>query len=226
MVHILLAEDDPAIAEPLARALAREGHEVSVFNTGQAALDASARTDLAILDLSLPDLDGLALAQGLRSQSPCPPILVMTARADDLEQGTGADNGADDYITKPFQLAEMLARVRTLLRRTGAISSAPNEVVALDIRLDIARRRVFRGEQELHLTANEFDLLAALMRQAGQVAARSELLAEVWPSAQDNAGKTLDRHISWLRRKLGDDVASPHYISTIPGAGFRFEKHH
>ena len=225
MVQILLAEDDLAIAEPLARALTREGYEVSVHDTGQSVLDAPAGADLMILDLGLPDLDGLEVARSLRSRSLSPPILILTARADEVDLVVGLDAGADDYVTKPFRLAELLARVRALLRRAGTDMTGSDEMAVQDVRLDLAARRAFRGEREMHLTAKEFDLLGALMRQAGQVASRGTLMREVWGSDENSSTKTLDMHISWLRRKLEDDAAAPRYISTVRGLGFRFEDH-
>ncbi|MDR2114152.1 MAG: response regulator transcription factor [Bifidobacteriaceae bacterium] len=223
MARIYLAEDDSAIAEPLARALGREGYEVSVFGTGQEVLDAPTGADLVILDLGLPDMDGLDVARALRSRSKLPPILILTARADEVDLVVGLDAGADDYVTKPFRLAELLARVRALLRRSGAEGPQGDELRSQDIRLDVAAHRAFHGQRELHLTAKEFDLLKALVREAGSVVSRDALMREVWGPDPSGSTKTLDMHISWLRRKLGDDAASPRYISTVRGMGFRFE---
>jgi DNA-binding response OmpR family regulator len=223
MARIQLAEDDTAIADPLARALTREGYDVSVFGMGQQVLEAAPGADLVILDLGLPDMDGLDVARALRSRGPLPPILILTARADEVDLVVGLDAGADDYVTKPFRLAELLARVRALLRRSGGDGVAGDELKAQDVRLDVAAHRTFHADRELHLTAKEFDLLQALVREAGSVVSREELMREVWGSDPSGSTKTLDMHVSWLRRKLGDDAASPRYISTVRGMGFRFE---
>ncbi|MDR1394177.1 MAG: response regulator transcription factor [Bifidobacteriaceae bacterium] len=223
MARIQLAEDDTAIAAPLARALTREGYDVSVFGRGQDVLDASDEADLVILDLGLPDMDGLEVARTLRMQGPQPPILILTARADEVDLVVGLDAGADDYVTKPFRLAELLARVRALLRRSGGDGYGFEDLNAQDVRIDAAAHRAFHGEHELHLTAKEFDLLHALVHNAGSVVSREDLMRQVWGGDPYGSTKTLDMHISWLRRKLGDDAAAPRYISTVRGMGFRFE---
>src|SRR6186997_1476372 len=134
MTHVLLAEDDPAIAEPLARALGREGYDVHVQGTGQGAIDAAAAADLVVLDLGLPDMDGLDVARAIRNQGLTTPVLVLTARADEVDLVVGLDAGADDYVTKPFRLAELLARVRALLRRAGNDGEDLDEIVAQDVK--------------------------------------------------------------------------------------------
>jgi DNA-binding response OmpR family regulator len=223
MTRVLLAEDDPAIAEPLARALGREGYDVVVQGTGQGAIDSAADADVVILDLGLPDMDGLDVARWIRGQGLTTPVLVLTARADEVDLVVGLDAGADDYVTKPFRLAELLARVRALLRRTQADVGDEEELVAQDVRMDLAAHRAFQGDRELHLTAKEFDLLRALLKGAGSVVERDTLMRQVWDSDPSGSTKTLDMHVSWLRRKLGDDANSPRYISTVRGMGFRFE---
>ena len=223
MTQVLLAEDDPAIAEPLARALGREGYDVTVQGTGQGAIDSAPGADLVILDLGLPDIDGLEVARWIRNQGLTIPILVLTARADEVDLVVGLDAGADDYVTKPFRLAELLARVRALLRRSHSDGTEEDEVVAQDVRMDLAAHRAFQGDRELHLTAKEYDLLRVLVRDAGSVVARESLMREVWDSDPTGSTKTLDMHVSWLRRKLGDDANAPRYISTVRGMGFRFE---
>lgn len=223
MTRVLLAEDDPTIAEPLARALGREGYDVVVQGTGQGAIDGVPGADLVILDLGLPDMDGLDVARWIRGRGLTTPILVLTARADEVDLVVGLDAGADDYVTKPFRLAELLARVRALLRRSQADGGEEESLSAQDVRMDLAAHRAFQGERELHLTAKEFELLRVLVREAGAVVSRDQLMREVWDSDPSGSTKTLDMHVSWLRRKLGDDANDPHYISTVRGMGFRFE---
>lgn len=223
MINVLLVEDDPAIAEPLARALGREGYSVRAHGTGQGALDDLHGSDLVILDLGLPDMDGLDVARRVRSRGLTTPILILTARADEVDLVVGLDAGADDYVTKPFRLAELLARVRALLRRVGGDLTDEDELAAIDVKVDVGAHRAFQGKRELQLTAKEFELLRVLVREAGSVVGRETLMREVWGSDPSGSTKTLDMHVSWLRRKLGDDANDPRYITTVRGMGFRFE---
>ena len=222
MTTVLLVEDDPAISEPLARALGREGYEVRSHGTGRGALSDIAGADLVVLDLGLPDMDGLDVAREIRSQGSSLPILVLTARTDEVDMVVGLDAGADDYVTKPFRLAELLARVRALLRRAGS-EFQDDTLEVQDIKIDVSAHRAFQDGRELQLTAKEFDLLRILVKEAGNVVPRQVIMQEVWGSDPAGSTKTLDMHISWLRRKLGDDAAYPYYISTVRGMGFRFE---
>lgn len=222
MTTVLLVEDDPAISEPLARALGREGYEVRAHGTGRGALGEIIGADLVILDLGLPDMDGLDVAREIRSQGSSVPIVVLTARTDEVDMVVGLDAGADDYVTKPFRLAELLARVRALLRRAGS-DFQDDTLEAQDIKIDVSAHRAFQDGRELQLTAKEFDLLRILIKEAGNVVPRQVIMQEVWGSDPASSTKTLDMHISWLRRKLGDDAAYPYYISTVRGMGFRFE---
>ena len=222
MTTVLVVEDDPAISEPLARALGREGYEVRSHGTGRGALGDIIGADLVVLDLGLPDIDGLDVAREIRSQGSSLPILVLTARTDEVDMVVGLDAGADDYVTKPFRLAELLARVRALLRRAGS-DFQDDTLEAQDIRIDVSAHRAFQDGRELQLTAKEFDLLRILIKEAGNVVSRQVIMQEVWGSDPAGSTKTLDMHISWLRRKLGDDAAYPYYISTVRGMGFRFE---
>jgi DNA-binding response OmpR family regulator len=219
MTRVLLAEDDLAISEPLARSLTREGYEVEVAEDGRAALEAAqGRIDLLILDLGLPVLDGLEVCRRLRATGSVVPVLILTARADEVDTVVGLDAGADDYVTKPFRLAELLARARALLRR-GNDPVPPHSPVKIDVQ---ARRVWFRGE-ELHLTVKEFDLFRILVREQGKVVTREQLMKEIWETPWFGSTKTLDMHISVLRRKIGDDASNPMYISTVRGLGFRFD---
>jgi DNA-binding response OmpR family regulator len=221
---VLLAEDDPAISEPLARALRREGYDVDVRADGRTALEgARDNPDLVVLDLGLPFIDGLEVCRRIRAMGKTVPVLILTARADEVDTVVGLDAGADDYVTKPFRLAELLARVRALLRR-GAVETQAQQPATHGVRIDVESHRAWMGDEELQLTAKEFDLLRVLVRDAGRVVTRDQLMREVWDTTWWSSTKTLDMHISWLRKKLGDDAANPRYIATVRGVGFRFEK--
>jgi len=217
VTRVLLVEDDRDIAEPLARALTREGYDVTAAGDGRVALNEvlDCPPDLIILDIGLPGMDGLDVCRHVRDVRPQVPILMLTARDGELETVAGLDAGADDYVTKPFRLSELLARIRAMLRR-----SAPPEVTAGGVRVDDASRRAWRGERELDLSPKEFDLLAMLVRDAGKVVTRERIMDEVWDVNWFGSTKTLDMHMSWLRRKLGD----PPLIATVRRVGFRFER--
>ncbi|GAB83304.1 response regulator transcription factor [Gordonia rubripertincta] len=225
MTNVLLAEDDAAIAEPLARALTREGYGCEVVSTGADALEKAldSRYELLILDLGLPVLDGLEVCRRVRAQRPALAVLMLTARTDEVDFVVGLDAGADDYVGKPFRLAELLARVRALLRRRQP-GDGDEVLEGGEIRLDARARRVLVNGQDLTLANREFDLLRFLMERAGEVVSREEILTEVWGSADLRSSKTLDMHISWLRRKIGDDRHNrPRHIVTVRGVGFRFD---
>ena len=223
MARVLLAEDDPAIAEPLSRALAREGYEVEVTPTGPQAVDRAEEFDLLVVDLSLPGISGQEVARQVRARGASVPILVLSGRADEIDELGAIGSSADDYVTKPFRLAELLARVRNLIRLGEAGTANGERLVAQDLTIDPRARKALRGDQELHLTHKEFDLLVALVRQAGTLVPQEDLMRYLWGNDPQGSPKTLETHVSWLRRKLGDDAAEPRYISTDPGVGFRFE---
>ncbi|WP_028057861.1 response regulator transcription factor [Candidatus Solirubrobacter pratensis] len=216
MARVLLVEDDRDIAEPLVRALAREGYDVSEAGDGMVALDAvlGAPPDLIILDIGLPGMSGLDVCRHVREARPQLPILVLTARDGEQDTIAGLDAGADDYVTKPFRVSVLLARVRAMLRRTP-----PAALVAGDVRVDGRARRAWRGDRELELSPKEFDLLALLVREAGRAVARDHIMQEVWDATWFGSTKTLDMHMSWLRRKLGE----PPLIATVRRVGFRLE---
>ena len=214
MTTVLLAEDDTGIAEPLSRALQREGHRVVRVGDGPAALHRAddGEVDLLVLDLGLPEMDGLDVCRRLRRTRPDLPVLMLTARADEVDFVVGLDAGADDYVAKPFRLAELLARVRALLRR-----SVPDVLEAAGVRMELSARRVLVEGEEVTLANKEFELLRVLLHRAGQVVSREEILREVWNAPELKTSKTLDMHMSWLRRKIGSAR-----IVTIRGVGFRF----
>ena len=221
MSRVLVAEDDPDISESLVRALGREGYDVTHVATGPAALSAAlgGQTDLLVLDLGLPGMDGLEVCRSLRRRGITLPVLVLTARTDEGDLVVGLDAGADDYVGKPFRIAELLARVRAQLRR--ASGGDPEVLSAAGITVDIPSRRVSVDGTELALTPKEYDLLVMLLRRAGTVVGRDELMREVWQTEWLGATKTLDMHVSTLRRKLGDAGSR---LTTVRGVGFRLEK--
>ncbi|CAM3157509.1 MULTISPECIES: response regulator transcription factor [Williamsia] len=223
MTEVLLAEDDDAIAAPLARALSREGYGCEVVTTGTAALEQarSGRFELLVLDLGLPEMDGLEVCRRIRAVRPNLAVLMLTARTDEVDFVVGLDAGADDYVGKPFRLAELLARVRALLRRKQSVDVV---IEAGDIHLDARGRRVLVSGQDTTLANREFDLLRYLMERGGEVVSREEILTEVWGTPDLLSSKTLDMHISWLRRKIGDDQPGrKKRIVTVRGVGFRFD---
>jgi DNA-binding response OmpR family regulator len=220
---ILLVEDDDGIARPLVAALQGSGYNVTRVSSGQQALANADGVDAVVLDLGLPDLDGVEVCRRLRRRAPQARVLMLTARTTEADVVVGLDAGADDYVTKPFRLAELLARLRALLRRTDGGVMEPSVLVAQDVRVDPAARRAWRGDQELDLTAKEFDVLRLLVEHAGRVVTRKQLLRDVWETTWGGSSKTVDMHLSWLRRKLGDAASDPRYITTVRGVGFRFE---
>jgi DNA-binding response OmpR family regulator len=219
---VLLAEDDEAIAAPLSRALGREGYDVTIEHTGPAALEQAldGAYDLLILDLGLPGMDGLEVCRQVRAHSSDLAVLMLTARTDEVDFVVGLDAGADDYVGKPFRLAELMARVRALLRRRGGGEDSVVEVGG--IRLEPAARRVMVNGAEIALANKEYELLRVLLEHAGQVVSRDTILAEVWGDVELRGSKTLDMHMSWLRRKIGDEgPAAERRIATVRGVGFR-----
>ena len=222
---ILLIEDEDAISEPLAAALAREGFDTLVAGTAARGLELfAARTpDLVLLDVMLPDGDGRDLLRRIRETSRTP-VVILTARGEEMDRVLGLELGADDYVTKPFSAAELAARIRAVLRRS-AEAAAPTEAVleAGDVRVDLDTHVATRAGEPLELTVKEFELLRVLLEHAGKVVKRDDLVHEVWDPAWFGSTKTLDVHVSALRKKLGDDPAAPRYIHTVRGVGFRFD---
>jgi DNA-binding response OmpR family regulator len=220
--RILVIEDDAAIASGLARVLDSQGYEVQRSATGGGGIAAAGeRTELVLLDLGLPDMDGLEVCRRLRRARPDLPILILTARDQELDVVAGLDAGADDYLVKPFKLSELLARVRAHLRRAaaGPAREAEEPLHAGHVSIDLAARRAWAHGEELALRPKELDLLALLVSEAGRVVTRERIMLEVWDTGWTGATKTLDTHVLTLRRKLGDPPA----ITTLRGVGYRFD---
>ncbi len=216
-VRLLVVEDDEGIAEPLVAGLTREGFDVQHVTTGAAAL-ATELPDVVLLDLRLPDMDGFDVCRALRAKSSLP-ILILSARTDETDRVLGLELGADDYIPKPYGLREVIARIRAVLRRASTASDVADLQQVGPITIDRRRRRVFVGDGELTLTAKEFDLLAVLAEDPGAVVQRQDLLERVWDMNWYGPSKTLDVHMSSLRRKLGN----PQLVETVRGVGFRLQ---
>ncbi len=225
--RVLFVEDEPSIYEPFSKALAREGFEPVLARTAARALELAEDGDFAIvlLDLMLPDGDGRDVCRAIRRNSSVP-ILMLTARGTEADRIVGLEIGADDYVVKPFSGAEVIARIRAILRRSATApgeEEAPPEPIAVgDLAVDFASRRVHLSGSELTLSRKEFDLLAELIRHAGRVVTREQLMDRVWDENWFGSTKTLDVHIRWLRQKLGDDPGEPRYLHTVRGVGFRF----
>ena len=222
MAHLLLIEDDSAIRTTLLRALRERGHAVAASHTAMDGLRTALaeRPDLVVLDLGLPDLDGRELLRMLRAVSAMP-VIVATARDDEEEIVRVLDAGADDYIVKPFTAAQLDARVRAVLRRGGAPGAGPVALTVGGLRIDAGARTATLDGADLDLTPREFDLLHHLATRAGQVVSKRELLSEVWQVPYGGADKTVDVHLSWLRRKLGETAQEPRYLHTVRGVGVR-----
>ncbi len=219
--RILVVEDDDVIGSELLKALSASGYESSLASTGAAGqADAHASPpDLILLDLGLPDIEGPELCRRLRAEFPQTVIVVLTARTAEFEVVVALDAGADDYLTKPFRLTELMARLRAHLRRRAAVPG--DQVVTVgQVRLDLPARRVLVGDDEVPLRPKEFDLLAALVARAGEVVTREQLMDEVWDENWFGPTKTLDVHVSTLRRKLGEHGQ----ITTLRGRGYRYER--
>jgi len=223
--RILVVEDEDSISEPFAEALRREGFEPLVTRTAAGALElaADAEPDLVMLDLSLPDGDGRDVCRELRRRSDVP-IVMLTARGTEMDRIVGLELGADDYVVKPFSAREVISRIRAVLRRSASRDGAGVEkaIQIGDLELDSAARTARLAGEELDLSRKEFDLLAELMRNAGRVVKREDLMAKVWDVNWFGSTKTLDVHIGWLRRKLGEGPNRSRYVETVRGVGFRF----
>jgi two-component system response regulator MprA len=218
--RILVAEDDQHLRESLARVLIFEGYEIVSARDGVEALEAVAleRPDLIILDVMMPNLDGLTACRRLRSSGDRTPVLMLTARHEIGDRVAGLDAGADDYLVKPYSLDELLARVRALLRRTAVVEGDPILRVG-DLSLDSLRRQVTRGDRVIELTKTEFDLLELLMRNAGIVLTRDQIYSQIWGYDFETSSKSLDVYISYLRRKT-EQNGEPRLVHTMRGVGY------
>jgi DNA-binding response OmpR family regulator len=224
--ELLLVEDDPDIGDQLSEALAAQAHRVRWARTGRAALGQVARgdrIDLVLLDLGLPDIDGTALCRQLRAALPDVVIVVLTARAEEIDVVLGLDAGADDYLTKPFRLVELLARIRAHLRRRSPTAATVPPVTVGRLLVDPGSRRATVDGHEVVLRSKEFDLLAVLAQEAGQAITRERLMSEVWDEHWSGSTKTLDMHVMSLRRKLTEAGLSGEVITTLRGYGYRYE---
>ena len=218
---ILLVEDEPSLQKMLTHALEREGFQVQVAGDGEAALEAfkTYEPHLIVLDIMLPKLDGTEVIRRIRAQSDVP-VIMLTARDDEIDRVVGLELGADDYVTKPFSPRELVARVRAVLRRAEAVPLADERIVAGDLELDLMRRRVTVAGRAMTLTPTEFELLATLAREPGRVWTRSQLLDAVHGFSLETYERAIDGHVRNLRRKLEPDAASPRYVRTVHGVGY------
>ena len=223
---ILVAEDDRTLAETLAYNLQKEGYEASIVRTGLEALVAarSQRPDLILLDLMLPEIDGFEVCRTVRAESPVP-IIILTARDDEVDRVLGLELGADDYVVKPFSLRELLARVRATLRRvemSNGAQTTPSSLAFEDLEIRPGPRAVFCGDREVHLLPREFDLLLYFMSNRGMVLSRNQLLEKVWGEDYLGESRTVDVHVRRLRAKIERDPANPQLIQTVHGVGYTF----
>jgi two-component system response regulator RegX3 len=221
--RVLLVEDEESITTPLKAALAREGFDASVARTAADALEQARANepDVVLLDVMLPDGSGFDVCRELRRTSQVP-IIMVTARGEEADRVVGLELGADDYVTKPFSAREVAARIRAVLRRAEQARPPETEALAIgELRIDAAGRTATLAGEPVELSRKEFDVLHLLASEAGRVVTRERLLEEVWDTTWFGSTKTLDVHVSGLRRKLGDDPAAPRYLHTVRGVGYR-----
>lgn len=221
MATVLLIEDDGGIRSGITRALTELGHAVTTRDRGMSGLECAVedRPDVVLLDLGLPDIDGQQVLVMLRTVSDVP-VIVITARDNDAEIIRALDSGADDYVVKPFGVEQVEARLRAVLRRTAA-GVAEGRLTVGDLTIDPRTRQVNLDGRDIELSRKEFDLLLALAQRAGEVVTKRELLADVWRQSYGGGARTVDVHLSWLRRKLGETAADPRYLHSVHGVGVR-----
>jgi DNA-binding response OmpR family regulator len=232
VAQILVVEDEESLLQTLRYNLSRAGHEVRLSTNGNQALEMIRGNppELVVLDLMLPGLDGLELCRAVRADTLNPavahvPILVLTARDEEIDKVVGLEVGADDYLTKPFSMHELLARVKAQLRRADmgtAVKDAQQQLASDDLLVDIGAHRVWRTDQQLQLKRREFDLLVYFMRHPGQLQTREALLRNVWGYEYVGDTRTVDVHVRWLRGKIEPDPAAPRRIQTVRGIGYVF----
>jgi two-component system response regulator MtrA len=227
MTRVLVVEDNANLAFGLTRSLESEGYEVEAAEDGPKGFDLARNTnpDLVVLDLMLPGMDGYTILKKLRAEGKDVPVLILTARGEEADKVFGFRLGADDYVTKPFSLSELLARVQAILRRAKSGERRDGETVEEfgEVSINTLARSVRKGELEVALSPKEFDLLLALVRRRGAVASRLELLKEVWGHQAEVMTRTVDIHIAELRRKLEHDPSTPTHILTVWKAGYRLQ---
>lgn len=220
--RVLIVDDEPQIRRAVQSALAAHGYTVAIAEDGKTALEAIASwaPEAVVLDLVMPGVDGYEVLRQTRIWSPVP-IIVLSARGQEADKVAALDQGADDYLIKPFGMAELLARLRVVLRRARV--GAPERLTAGDVTIDMERHLVFRGEREVHLTPTEFDLLRVLATEAGKVLTHRQILERVWGRYAADNSQQLRVYINYLRRKLEDDPSHPRLIVTDPGVGYRLK---
>ncbi len=227
MAKIIIVEDDTVLAETLADNLENEGHKATTVADGETAYQRiiEKQPDLVVLDVMLPKLDGLSLCRMIRRNQTTAhiPIIMITARSEEVDKIVGLESGADDYIVKPFGLGEFLARVRAVMRRVPNRASVQDELVSGNLRLDLTGRHAYLDGEELNLSLKEYDLLTELMRNQRAVLSRDLLLSKVWGEDYFGDPRTVDVHIRWLRKKIETDASNPTRIVTVRGIGYRFE---
>jgi len=224
MTRVLVVEDDPGILRTLADNLRFEKHEVLTARDGEAAykLHHSQQPDLIVLDLMLPKMSGLDLCRKLRTEGVRTPILILTARSEEADRVLGLDLGADDYVTKPFSVAELMARIRALLRRSASEKERPTTLKFGQVEVDFRRYAARRRGKPVEMTRKEFEVLQVLVSRQGNVVTREELLNEVWGMESYPVTRTVDNHVAGLRAKLEANPAQPVYIQTVHGVGYKF----
>jgi DNA-binding response OmpR family regulator len=221
---ILVIDDEPLITESLEYSLKQEGFQVVVAHDGHQALEVAREEapDLIVLDIMLPGMDGWETCRRLRQESTVP-IIMLTARGQEIDRVLGLEMGADDYLAKPFSFRELLARIRAVFRRMAFEETAETPQIQIgDVHLDVAAHKVYKKKQELTLTKMEYDLLHVLMSHAGRVVSRADLLDQVWGVEWLGDTRTLDVHIRWVREKVEEDPSQPRYVQTVRGVGYRF----
>ncbi len=225
MQRVLVVDDETAIVELVQYHLTREGYQVATEDNGQRAVERVAREpfDLVILDLMLPGLSGLDACRAIR-QSTDVPIIMLTARKDEVDRVLGLELGADDYVTKPFSPRELIARVKAILRRSHKVRDDHDDIRYPHLAIDVERRSVEVDQQEVNLTFTEFELLTILAKNPGRAFSRDELLVRVWGEDFYGDSRTVDVHVRHLREKLGEDPQQPRFIETVRGVGYRFSE--